>query len=131
MFFCIKNFTTFVLRIKTDGMNWNYLKEITQLDTVNEESNFTKVMLFKHSTRCSISSMALNRIENNWKEADNQQIKPYYLDLIAHRDISNLIAEQYHVAHQSPQVLIISNGVCIYHDSHTNIKYDEIINMVK
>ena len=112
-------------------MNWNILNQALQLDLINEESKTTAVMLFKHSTRCSISDLALNRLESNWKETDNQRIKPYYLDLIAHRDISNLIAEKYHVEHQSPQILIILNGTCVYHESHTNIRYAEIINKAK
>ncbi len=108
-------------------MNWNKLEDASQLDIINEESKSVKVMILKHSTRCSISSMALNRIESNWKDSNSQLIKPYYLDLIAHRDISNLIAQQYGVEHQSPQVLIISNGKCIYHESHNNIRYADII----
>jgi bacillithiol system protein YtxJ len=110
-------------------MNWNALDNIAELDAINEESKSTPVLLFKHSTRCSISSMALNRIESNWKDADNQLIKPYYLDLIAHRDISNQIAEQYGIEHQSPQALVISKGECIYHESHTNIRYADIMKL--
>ncbi len=112
-------------------MNWNNLENASQLAAINEESKTIPVMLFKHSTRCSISDMALNRIQSNWKDADNQHIKPYYLDLIAHRDISSLIAEQYGIEHQSPQALIISNGECIYHESHTNIRYNDIIKLGK
>ena len=108
-------------------MNWNNLMGAAQLAEINEESKSNKVLLFKHSTRCSISSMALNRIESNWKETDSQLIKPYYLDLLAHRDISALISNQYGVAHQSPQVLIIANGKCIYNTSHNEIKYADII----
>jgi monothiol bacilliredoxin len=108
-------------------MNWNKLEDASQLDVINEESKSVKVMILKHSTRCSISSMALNRIESNWKDSDSKHVKPYYLDLIAHRDISNLIAQQYGVEHQSPQVLIISNGKCIYNASHNNIRYANII----
>jgi len=112
-------------------MKWNALDYISQLDNINEESKTMPVLLFKHSTRCSISSMALNRIESNWKESDSQLIKPYYLDLIAHREISNLIAEQYGIEHQSPQALVISNGECIYHESHTNIRYADIMKLAK
>ena len=108
-------------------MNWNKLEDVSQLAVINEESKSIRVMLFKHSTRCSISSMALNRVESNWKDSDNQLVKPYYLDLIAHRDISNLVAQQYGIEHQSPQVLIISNGTCIYNASHNSIRYAEII----
>ena len=112
-------------------MNWNNLENASQLDAITEESKTIPVMLFKHSIRCSISSMALNRIESNWKDFDNQHIKPYYLDLIAHRDISNLIAEQYGIEHQSPQALIISSGKCIYHESHSNIRYNDIMKLGK
>jgi bacillithiol system protein YtxJ len=112
-------------------MNWNNLENASQLDAINEESKTIPVLLFKHSTRCSISSMALNRIESNWKDSDNELIKPYYLDLIAHRDISNLIAAHYGIEHQSPQALVISNGECIYHESHTNIRYADIMKLEK
>jgi bacillithiol system protein YtxJ len=112
-------------------MNWNNLEKASQLEAINEESKNIPVMLFKHSTRCSISDMAINRIQSNWKDTDNQHIKPYYLDLIAHRDISNLIAQQYGIEHQSPQVLIISNGECIYHESHTNIRYNDVMKLGK
>ena len=112
-------------------MNWNYLQNVGQIAVINEESKSVKVMLFKHSTRCSISNMALNRVESNWKDNDNQLIKPYYLDLIAHRDISNLIARQYGIEHQSPQVLVILNGKCIYHASHNNIRYADIMNLTE
>ena len=112
-------------------MKWNTLDQISQLDSIKEESKNIPVMLFKHSTRCSISDMALNRIQSNWKDTDGEHIKPYYLDLIAHRDISNLIAEQYGIEHQSPQALIISNGECIYHESHTNIRYNDVMKLAK
>ena len=112
-------------------MNWNNLESVSQLDIINEESKALPVMIFKHSTRCSISDMAINRIQSNWKDTDSALIKPYYLDIIAHRDISNLITEQYGIEHQSPQVLIISNGECIYHESHTNIRYNDIMKLAK
>src|ERR1700756_2193887 len=105
-------------------MNWNKLENISQLAFIDEESLNKKVLIFKHSTRCSISSAALNRLERNWKEDNSHKIKPYYLDLLNHRDISNEIAARYKVIHQSPQVLIIYNGNCIYHASQFDITYN-------
>lgn len=110
-------------------MKWNALTDITQLDTIIEESKTMPVLILKHSTRCSISSMALNRIESNWKDENSTRIKPYYLDLLNHRDISAAIAEQFGIEHQSPQVLVISAGECIYHESHSNIRYSDIIKL--
>jgi bacillithiol system protein YtxJ len=87
-------------------------------------------MIFKHSTRCSISSSALNRVERNWNnEQDDVKVKPFYLDLIAYRNISNEIAKKWNIEHQSPQVLIIKKGACIYTETHMGINYEEIINL--
>jgi bacillithiol system protein YtxJ len=112
-------------------MNWIALENIAQLDTIIELSKTVPCLLFKHSTRCSISSMALNRLENSWKNEDNKHLTPYYLDLLQHRAISNEIAQRFGVEHQSPQALIISNGKCIYYASHSDIRYNEIIHFAK
>jgi monothiol bacilliredoxin len=110
-------------------MNWNNLTDMSQLDTIDEESKTQKVMILKHSTRCSISSAALGRIERKWKEGDASSVKPYYLDLIAHRDISNAIEARYNVYHESPQVLVISNGKSIFSQTHMGIDLNEIMDV--
>lgn len=111
-------------------MEWNKLSEIEQLEEINKASFDTPVMIFKHSTRCSISSSALNRVERNWNnEQDDIKVKPFYLDLIAYRNVSNEIAKKWNIEHQSPQVLIIKNGACIYTETHMGINYEEIINL--
>jgi bacillithiol system protein YtxJ len=108
-------------------MNWNKLTDLHQLETIDEESKATKVMILKHSTRCSISDAALGRLERKWKNEDEAQVKPYYLDLIAYRNISNAIAERYHVQHESPQALIIVNGKCVFSQTHMGIDLNEIL----
>jgi len=111
-------------------MNWNQLITIDQLDTIDQESKTLPVMLFKHSTRCSISDAALGRFERKWKDENSTLIKPYYLDLIAHRDISNAIAVRYDVMHESPQALVILNGKCIFSQTHMSISVDEILDVI-
>jgi bacillithiol system protein YtxJ len=108
-------------------MNWNKLNDISDLDAINNLSKEKKILLFKHSTRCSISSAALNRLERNWKEEDSQKLIPYYLDLLNFRDVSNAIAQIYGVEHQSPQVLVIKDGKCIYTETHYGISYEDLI----
>lgn len=105
-------------------MNWNKLTSESQLDAIKEESATQPVMIFKHSTRCSISSMALSRMERNWSDAAG--IKPYYLDLIADRSVSNQVADVFGVQHESPQVLLIHNGACVYDASHMGISFDSV-----
>lgn len=108
-------------------MNWKPLTTIEELEEINLLSANKGVVIFKHSTRCSISAGALNRVERNYTEASEEKFAWYYLDLIRHRDVSNAIAEKYHVAHESPQVLVIHNGVCTYTASHFDIRYEEIL----
>ena len=105
-------------------MNWNTLTTIEQLQTIDTESATQPIMLFKHSTRCSISSAALARLERGWKEAG---VKPYYVDLLVYRDLSNAIATKYGIVHQSPQVLVIKNGQAIYNESHMGIDVEELL----
>jgi bacillithiol system protein YtxJ len=105
-------------------MEWITLDSLQQLEQLNETSANKPQLIFKHSTRCSISTMAKNRL---YKNALPEDIDFYYLDLISHRDISNKIAEQYGVHHESPQVLLIKNGKCIYNESHSGIYMDEIM----
>ncbi|HEY0110451.1 MAG TPA: bacillithiol system redox-active protein YtxJ, partial [Fibrella sp.] len=81
-------------------MNWNKLTNAAQLDAIKAESVDQPVLIFKHSTTCSISAMALSRMERNWSEAAG--IKPYYLDLLANRSLSGQIADTFQVNHQSP-----------------------------
>lgn len=108
-------------------MNWNLLTTSQQLEAIETESQNLPVLIFKHSTRCNISSTALYRLERKWQDKDQIKLKPYYLDLLQHRDISNQIATHYRVEHQSPQVLIISRGKCIYTAEHLGISYDDLM----
>lgn len=112
-------------------MNWNYLESPEQLNDIARESTDKDILIFKHSTRCNISRATLDRLERNWKDAEVPNVKPYFLDLLSHRNISNAIADQFHVEHQSPQVLIIRNGKSVYDDSHYGIDFNTIREKVK
>lgn len=107
-------------------LNWVKLEDMANLDQLIQTESFEKpVVLFKHSTRCSISSMALNRLEMDW-DIDPEQAVPVYLDLIAFRAISDKIAIDLSVRHQSPQVLLVKNGQCVYAASHSEIDVEDI-----
>ncbi|WP_085516501.1 bacillithiol system redox-active protein YtxJ [Marivirga sericea] len=107
-------------------MKWNRLDNQESLDRIIEESQQQAVVIFKHSTSCSISSMALNRLERSWNDNEMSEVKAYYLDLISYRDISNAVAEKFGIMHQSPQILLIKNGTCVYDDSHMGINYQSL-----
>ncbi|MBX2906573.1 MAG: bacillithiol system redox-active protein YtxJ [Taibaiella sp.] len=109
-------------------MNWIELTSEEQLAEIKETSNVKPVVVFKHSTRCSLSIMAKNRLD---KMEPDGAADYFYLDLLRFRNLSNKIAEDFSVHHESPQVLLIKNGECIYEESHNGIMTDEIANEVR
>ena len=104
-------------------MTWITLQTEQQLDQLKENSYIRPQIIFKHSTRCSISSVAKNRLERSIQPGE---IDFYFLDLIKYRPISNKISEDFNVFHESPQILLIKNGECIYDESHSGIDMEEI-----
>ena len=106
-------------------MDWFQLTDMSQLDEMVEQSTEKPILIFKHSTRCSISRMALKQFEREFDSADT--ITPYFLDLLLHRDISNEIANRFQVMHQSPQLLLIKNGQSIYDASHDSIDAGDLV----
>lgn len=104
-------------------MNWIDLSDEAQLDGIDRLSANRPVLIFKHSTRCSISTAALNRLESAWTDDDDALGAVYHLDLIRFRSVSNAIADRYGIQHESPQVLVIRNGRCVHHASHFGITY--------
>lgn len=105
---------------------WKNLESQEQLNQLLETSNEKPVAIFKHSTRCSISAMALNRLQREWNKEEMKPIDFYYLDLISYRDVSNKISEKLNVQHQSPQLIVIKNGKAAYHTSHMGVSYQEL-----
>jgi bacillithiol system protein YtxJ len=104
-------------------MIWSELTEASQIEELVKQSYQHPILIFKHSTSCSISRTTLDRLERNWNEADMSEMKPYFLDLLEFRNISNNVADLFAVQHESPQVLLIKNGKSIYDRSHFEIEY--------
>ena len=117
-------------RNNSGKINWEILSTEEQLTQLKELSKQKPVAIFKHSTRCAISSMAMSRLERGWQLSE-QAIKMYYLDLIQYRDVSNKIASIFSVVHQSPQIIVVSAGNVIYHASHGEIVSDTIKNIIE
>lgn len=104
-------------------MNWIALTDEQQLAAIKEKSATVPQVIFKHSTRCSISSVVKSRLE---RASEPSGVDFYFLDLIKHRSVSNKVAEDFSVHHESPQVLVIHNSECTYDESHSAISMDEI-----
>jgi bacillithiol system protein YtxJ len=108
------------------NMKWNTLNSPEELDQLKEKSHHQPIIIFKHSTRCPISHMALNWFERSWNSDEMGEAEPWYLDLIQFRPVSAQIATEFNVQHESPQLLLIEGGKCTYHRSHSNISYKEL-----
>lgn len=107
------------------GWEWIRMSELCQLDEAVRESHARPVILFKHSTRCSISRFALKQFEREYDMPEKANL--YYLDLLEHRDISNEIAARFGVPHQSPQIIVLKEGNAVYDASHENIEARRVI----
>ena len=118
------NFIRDIFRASDNSLNpitvWSDLTMLNQVDHIVDESYRRSVVIFKHSVRCSISSMAKNRVERDWN-SQTMDSKLYYLDLLSYREVSNEIAKRFDVEHQSPQVIVIKNGKAVYDASHNSI----------
>ena len=105
-------------------MDWIEINDLSVLEQIKIKSFLQPQVIFKHSTRCSVSSIAKNRLDKSERPEGSDF---YFLDLIKHRDVSSAIAELFQVHHESPQVLLIKNGECVYDESHYAISIVEIV----
>lgn len=104
-------------------LSWKNITRPDELELISTQSHKVPVVIFKHSTRCNISAVAKNRMDSNEAEKGEEY---YYLDLLSYRDISAAIAERFKINHESPQLLLIVDGECVYEESHMGINFSEL-----
>lgn len=108
-------------------MQWKNITDLAQIDQIQQQEGYS--LIFKHSTRCSVSLMAKRRFEMDWSVLP-ENTSLYFLDLISYRDISAQVAETFQVHHESPQILLIKNGDCILDASHSDISAIEVAEVI-
>ena len=101
-------------------LNWTPLISVDEINTIKEISKSQAILIFKHSTRCGISRVVIKKFESLFNE-ENKQLKVYYLDLLNFREVSSKLSEVFQVIHQSPQLLVIKNGISVNDESHFEI----------
>jgi len=109
-------------------MNWINLTSEQQLNDIKAATGYS--IIFKHSTRCSISMMAKKRFELDGN-LFNETTPLYFLDLIKYRELSNKVAELFQVHHESPQLLVINDGECVLDQSHSSISAEEAVEVIQ
>jgi len=110
---------------------WLPLTDSEQLTALAQASHTQPVLIFKHSTTCSISAAAKGKIDRQWAGSGLADLPLYYLDLLRFRPLSAQVAEQFGVRHESPQLLLIQNGECRYDASHLGIRLGDVKSVVK
>lgn len=108
-------------------MEWKNITRAEQVAEIQQQDGYS--LIFKHSTRCSVSAMAKRRFEMDWSLIP-ENTSLYFLDLISYRDISAQIADAFQVHHESPQILVIKNGDCILDASHSDISATEVAEVI-
>lgn len=106
------------------SLPWKNLNSPAVLNAIKADSLHHPIVIFKHSTRCGVSAAVKDRLENTYEQVADEDY--YYLDLLSYRDISNAIADDFKVYHQSPQIILIKNGECTYDESHYDIHFAEL-----
>lgn len=114
---------------KKSFINWLPLTSIDQLEEIKEISKTEAVLIFKHSTRCGISSMVIKQFEALFTE-ETSQLKVYYLDLLNYRNISDEVGYSFQVMHQSPQLVVVKNGVSVHNASHYEITLTDLTRFI-
>ena len=113
-----------------DMVNWNKLTDGDSPDEISERSHTHPVMIFKHSTRCGISFSALDKLTVHWDNTKVDGIIPYILDVVHLREYAREVGSYFGIPHQSPQVLLIKDGKCVYKQSHFGINFGELEDMM-
>lgn len=110
-------------------LHWIFLTSESQLEEIARKSFENPQVIFKHSTRCSISSVSMNKFVKNYN-VPKENADLYYLDLLNYRSVSDEVGYKFQVMHQSPQVLVIKNGKAVYDASHYAIETDKILELI-
>ncbi len=106
-------------------LHWNPITSAATVESLKELSHTVPCLILKHSVSCNISAIAKYRLDTDW-DFGTDVLEPYYLDLLRFRPVSKYIAETFDVHHESPQVLLIVGGECVYDASHLDIRVEEL-----
>lgn len=99
-----------------EGISWQKIESTDDVDRLFKDSETSKQLIFKHSTRCPVSSMALKKLEREWDM--QREIVPHFLDLLSYRQVSAYVETVTGIQHESPQAIVLFQRKVIYHNSH-------------
>jgi bacillithiol system protein YtxJ len=109
---------------------WIALTSPEHLVDVRERSFLKPQLVFKHSIWCGTSAHIHDILHDATSSLREKGLELNFLDLINHRPVSNQVAEDFGVVHQSPQVILIHEGKAVYNASHYSIDPKRIISAI-
>jgi bacillithiol system protein YtxJ len=112
-------------------MNYQEIRSLDELAEVLKASERQTVMFFKHSNTCGVSSRAFNEFRKYLQAPEGAQVRNCLIIIQSSRDVSDGLASLTGVRHESPQVIIVSEGLAVWHDSHLAIKSETLIEAVR
>ncbi|WP_233269459.1 bacillithiol system redox-active protein YtxJ [Alteribacillus sp. YIM 98480] len=110
---------------------------LTELTTMEdwehtlEKSNEQAVMIIKHSTACPISAEAWEEVQAGVKEINETEAEFLFVKVIESRPVSQKIADDIAIKHESPQAILIKNKKAVWNTSHSDITKQAIQNAVR
>lgn len=99
-------------------MNWNEITTLEEWKAVLARSSDRGQVVLKHSTTCPVSANALHEYEQYLESRPNEQIDYTLVKVIESRPVSNQIAEDLGVKHESPQIIFLKDGEKYWTASH-------------
>ncbi len=101
-------------------MDWTVLERPADLHALEAASGDRGFLVFKHSTRCPISSQAALSL-GRW-EAPSNSPALYMVYVVENRSLSLDIAERWNIRHESPQLLWWKEGKVAHQTSHFEVR---------
>jgi bacillithiol system protein YtxJ len=106
-------------------MNWIAINSEEEVAKISQSAEYA--IIYKHSPRCMTSLMAYRQLKMDVNAASNVETSIYIVDVISNRRESLAIADAFQVQHQSPQILVVKDGKCLYDASHEDVSLHDIM----
>ncbi|MGC4083497.1 MAG: bacillithiol system redox-active protein YtxJ [Vicinamibacterales bacterium] len=100
------------------------LRTLDEFDALIAASHTRPIVVFKHSPSCGTSAMAFDELSDLVEDGEGTAV--HLVDVLAVRPLSQAIAARVGVRHESPQVIVLRNGVVAWHGSHYRVTADVV-----
>jgi bacillithiol system protein YtxJ len=82
-------------------------------------------IVFKHSPTCGVSAIARAEMHRYAQRPDTLPVE--VVDVIGQRRLSKALAHRTEVRHESPQVLLVRDGTVVWHASHWQVTFENVV----